>query len=96
MKQTTSGYNRILRAFMNKNILGWLSSEFQLSHFIVELAEKNRMLIERCNRKIPNIDNAHIVFFDKFIENNNLFLKKEDLPKGAVIVNKETPYIIGN
>ena len=96
MKLNTVGYNRILRAFMNKNVLGWLSNEYPLSPTIVKLAEKNSAIISECNRKIPFIHKAHNVFFDKFIEKNNqLFLKKAQLPKGAVIVNNRNPYKIG-
>jgi hypothetical protein len=96
MKLNTVGYNRILRAFMNKNVLGWLSNEYPLSPTIVKLAEKNSAIISECNRKIPFIHKAHNVFFDKFIEKNNqLFLKKAQLPKGAIIVNNRNPYKIG-
>jgi hypothetical protein len=95
MKQTTAGYNRILKAFMNKNALGWLSNKYPLSQSIVSLAEQNSKIILECNRKIPNIDNSHFVFFDKFIEINNLFIKKERLPKDAIIINKNNPYRIG-
>jgi hypothetical protein len=96
MKQNTVGYNRILRAFMNKNVLGWLSNEYPLSQSIVKLAEKNSAIISECNRKTPFIHKAHNVFFDKFIEKNKqLFLKKEQLPKDAIVVNNRNPYKIG-
>jgi serine/threonine protein kinase len=95
MKQTTAGYNRILRAFMNKNVLGWLSNEYPLSQNIVELAEHNSRIILECNQKLHKIDNAHVVYFDKFIENNKLFIRREALPKGAIVVNANNPYKIG-
>jgi predicted secreted protein len=52
-------------------------------------------LIDDIRENYDSEKNISSVFFDRFIRLSKVFLKKEELPKGAIIVNKENPYNIG-
>jgi hypothetical protein len=96
MEDSTRDYNRILRAFMNKNIGGWLLDEFPLTYDTKYLVRIIYWLIKTLRTYKPNLENAHVAFFDEFMQKcPQLFLKKKELPADAVIINKGNPYKIG-
>jgi hypothetical protein len=93
-REYTADFSRILRAFMNKNIKGWLPDEFPHLPSTIELVGKILRLINYYRVNHPNIANADVVFFDMFINTCNLFIRREDLPDDAIIINKGNPYRI--
>jgi hypothetical protein len=97
MIDITFEYMKILVVgFRNKNINGVLSDEYPYSKNIIQLSSKVLSIIDECKSTLPYVKNAGAVFFDKFLAIPDLFLKKEELPEDAVIVNKGAPYKIGS
>jgi hypothetical protein len=89
MKNFTSEYETMLvTSFMNS---------YPFSQSVSDISVEIYKIIKTCNKQFANERKAHSVFFDQILNSmtENLFLKKDELPSDAVIINKANPYRIG-
>ena len=87
----------IVTGFMNKKMKGLLEDIYPFSQSVNDVSTDILGIIEACNDQFANERKAHSVFFDQILNSmtENLFLKKDELPSDAVIINKVNPYRIG-
>lgn len=91
----TRDYQEILNGFSNVNKGGYLPNNLKISFATIPLVYDISYLIDDFRENYDSVKNISSAFFDRFIRLSKVFLKKEDLPKGAIIINKENPYKIG-
>lgn len=94
MNAITADYKYILTGFANVKNKGLLPDEFSYLPSTVDMVNDILTLIDKCRKRTDISDNYDVVFFDEFIKLSSAFLKKDELPEGAIIINKGNPYKI--